>query len=75
MIYIILYSMLVDPFGCASDVFYSASLNKREAEKLYRQLLLTEQYYEKALWEIDSKGVRTKLESETYYDEHLGRNK
>lgn len=75
MIYVILYSMLVRPTGSVSDVFYSASLDKREAEKLYSLLLLTKQCYEKTLWQIDSKGIRTKIESETYYDEHLGRNK
>lgn len=49
-----------------TDVFYSASLSQKEAEKLYSQLLLTEEYFEKILWSIDSKGVRTKIKEEKY---------
>lgn len=75
MIYVILYSMLVEPFGTANGLFYSASLNKGEAEKLYSQVMLTEECFKKSLWVIDSKGVRTELESEHYHDELTGRNK
>ena len=75
MIYVILYSSTVEPFGTATGLFYSASLNKGEAEKLYSQVILTEECFEKSLWAIDSKGVRTELESEHYNDELIGRNK
>ena len=66
MIYVILYSSMVEPFGTATGLFYSASLNKGEAEKLYSELILTKRYYEKSLWQIDSKGVRTKLKNDIF---------
>ena len=76
MIYIVLYSMLVgDQSYAVNDLFNSASLTKDEAEKLYSQLILTNTCFAKSLWQIDSKGVRKKLEYETYYDEMTGRNK
>lgn len=66
MIYVILYSMCVGAHGSASDVFHSASLNQKEAEKLYSDLILSKRYYEKSLWQIDSKGVRTKLKNDIF---------
>ena len=65
MIYVILYSMRVRSLTI-SGLFYSASINKVEAEKLYSQMILTEEYYKKSLWSIDSNGVRMKLDETLY---------
>ena len=61
MIYVILYSM-----GDVNDLFHTATSSKREAEKMYEELMVTRYFPEKALWSIDSGGVRTLMLKQIY---------
>lgn len=69
MIYVITFhEKFSDDIPPVGEFFYMATENEKEAESLYSQLLLSKVCCVKTLWQINSKGVRVKLQSEDIYE-------
>ncbi len=67
-IYVVTYSMIMPgtPQGQVSDLFEFASADINKAEKFFKDLVLTTEYFRKELWIIHVGGRRTLMKEERY---------
>jgi len=68
MIYILTYSMLMPgtSTGYVSDLFEDAFTDIVKAEKAYKELALSREYFRKELWVKEPGGRRKLLKEERY---------
>ena len=68
MIYILTYSMLMPgtSTGYVSDLFEDAFTDVVKAEKAYKELALSREYFRKELWVKEPGGRRRLLKEERY---------
>ena len=68
MIYILTYSMVMPgtPQGYVSDLFEDAFTDMMRAEKAFRNLVLTKEYFRKELWIREPGGGRKLLKEERF---------
>ena len=68
MIYILVYAKLMPgtPSGCISDLFEDAFLDMKTAEKAFKNLILTNEYFRKELWVKENNGRRKCLKEERF---------
>lgn len=68
MIYILTYSMLMPgtPTGYVSDLFEDAFTDIVKAEREFKTLRLTKEYFRKELWVKEPGGRRKLLKEERY---------
>lgn len=71
MIYILTYSMLMPgtSTGYVSDLFEDAFTDIVKAEKAYKELALSREYFRKELWVKEPGGRRKLLKEERYKGE------
>ena len=68
MIYVLTYSKLMPgtPEGFISDLFEDAFTDSVQAEKAFKNLVLTPEYFRKELWVREPGGRRRLLKEEKY---------
>lgn len=68
MIYILTYTMVMPgaPTGMISDLFEDAFTDRVQAERRFKNLILSREYIRKELWVREPGGRRTLLMEERY---------
>ena len=68
MIYVLTYSKIMpgEITGSISDLFENAFTDIIRAEKAFKDLVLTPEYFRKELWVIEPGGKRKMLKEERY---------
>ena len=68
MVYVLTYCMLMPgtPTGYVSDLFENAFTEMGKAERAYNSMLLNKEYFRKALWVIESNGLRKLLKEKRF---------
>ena len=68
MIYVLTYSKLLpaDPSGEINGLFEYAFSNLATAEKYFKSMKLTKEYFRKEMWAIDNSGQRKLIKEERF---------